>query len=222
MTTRSTLLTLALVAATSNAASNVMDTPIPFSIFPDGSDCGGGQKLAGGIISSVTPLAEFGHFCENTIQFGSGVNNNQEETTVYTKVVLTSCDAMDFGFVFLDAYTCSDAACSDCTNVDGVPVPANLIVPQFKPLPAADACWGIKADSTGVTVFNQFEAGADKIAIDTYWNVYKDNSCLKDTVVVLEGDAAKSVSSSSSSTTATAVAFAATMAIVATTSLVLN
>lgn len=203
-------LTLALAAATtSHAATTVMDTPLPFSIYRDGSACGAEQKLASAIISSVTALTEEGHFCERTIQYDA-VNN--EEQTVYTKVVFSSCDAANtMGSVFLDAYACADADCSTCTDLDGIPVLANLILPKYSPLPASDACWGIKADSTGVTVLNQFDTNADKIGIEKYWRVYTENSCVKDTTVVVEAKKLASSSPPSYSSSATVLALATTV-----------
>mmetsp|Transcript_1850 Transcript_1850/g.3449 ORF Transcript_1850/g.3449 Transcript_1850/m.3449 type:complete len:228 (+) Transcript_1850:299-982(+) len=218
--TRSALFALALVAATGNAAKieNAMDTPLPFSIYPDGSGCGGDQKLASGIVSSVTPLAREGHFCENTVQFGA-TEEEETTTTVYTKVVVSSCDAVRFGTVFVDARSCSDAACADCD--DGAPVPANLAVPAYEPLPAADACWGITADATGVTVLNRFDAGADATGIDAYWSLYRDHSCLKDAPVVA-GAALAAESASSSFAVAPSGVCAATAVAVAAASLVLH
>mmetsp|Transcript_22234 Transcript_22234/g.61923 ORF Transcript_22234/g.61923 Transcript_22234/m.61923 type:complete len:216 (+) Transcript_22234:675-1322(+) len=186
-------LTLALAAASTHAATTVMDTPLPFSIYKDGSKCDDTKKLATAIISSVTALSDEGHFCERTIQFDAITG---EEQIVYTKVVFSSCDAMStMGHVFLDAYACADADCGSCTDTNGIPVPASLVLPDYAPLPATDACWGIKADSTKVTVLNQFDAEADKVGVEKYWKVYTDNSCVKDKVSALQELQSSAVSS---------------------------
>jgi hypothetical protein len=194
------VLTAALVATVGSAAT-VMDKPLPFSIFEASSGCDG-AALTTGTITSVIALGD-GAFCENTDQ----KLNNGYEQTVYTKIVFTSCDAVPMGFVFLDAYTCADRDCTDCTDVDNTPIQANLMVPKYTPLPAADTCWGVEATTTGVTVFNQFDATADAAAIDTYWKVYTENSCLKDTVEV----SSASVASTALATTLGVALMAATL-----------
>lgn len=174
MTVLSLVLTTLLVAPFGQA-STVMDIPLPFSIFEEGSDCDG-KAISKGTINSVIAM-EPGTFCENTIQ----KMDNGDEVIVYTKVVFTSCEAVEMGTVFLDAYTCTDSACSDCTDVDNIPVSANLLLPEYSPLPAADTCWGIEATSTGVTVLNKFDNKADADGIDAYWRLFTANSCMKET-----------------------------------------
>ena len=173
-----TILIIAIVAAVGNGAT-VMDTPLPFSIFPEFSRCSG-NPLSTGVITSVKPLRKNGNFCENTIQKTSDGN----EITVFTKIKFTSCDAVPMGYAILDSFTCTDSECSDCTDTDNLPVQASLILPKFSPLPEADACWGVEATTMGTKVFNQFDAMADPESIDTYWQVYIENSCLKDTIEI--------------------------------------
>ena len=190
------ILTVAIVATVGDAAT-VMDKPLPFSIFHETTGCQG-RPISTGVITSVVAMDKKGTFCENTIQ----KLNTGDDYTVYTKIVFTSCDAMSLGMAFLDAYTCSDSDCEDCTDRDNIPVQANLQVPEFSPLPAADTCWGVEATTTGITVFNQFDAKADADSIDTYWKVFTENSCLKDTVQV-----------SSASVTSTALAASTTLGV---------
>lgn len=172
------VLAIALVVTTGDAAT-VMNQPLPFSIFEESTECDG-NPIGTGVITSLVAM-EQDAFCEITVQnLGNG-----DKVTVYTKVVLTSCDAVPMmGVAFLDAFTCTDSACSDCTDVDNIPVQANLMVPKYAPLPAADTCWGVEAISTGITILNQFDSKANAENVDTYWKVYTENSCLKDTVQV--------------------------------------
>lgn len=172
-----TILALTTLAVVSNANA-IMDTPLPFSIYPDKSWCRG-EPLSSGVVLSVKPLKRLGNFCENTIQKTS----DGQEYTVYTKVRFASCEAVSLGFAFLDAYTCSDSECSDCTD-KMQPVQASLMLPEFSPLPEADTCWAISASTTGTTVFNRFDKGADQDGIDAYWKVFMENSCLQDTVEI--------------------------------------
>lgn len=127
---------------------------------------------------------------------------------MYTKVTLTSCAAIEMGYVFIDAHVCADSACSDCTDKDGIPVQANLMVPKFEPLPTTDTCWGVEASSTGVTVFNQFDASADPDDVDTYWKVYLENSCLKDALASSADDQALETPTESSAPVVTPMALA--------------
>jgi hypothetical protein len=172
------VLAIALVVTTGDAAT-VMNQQLPFSIFEESTECDG-NPIGTGVITSLVAM-EQDAFCEITVQnLGNG-----DKVTVYTKVVLTSCDAVPMmGVAFLDAFTCTDSACSDCTDVDNIPVQANLMVPKYAPLPAADTCWGVEAISTGITILNQFDSKANAENVDTYWKVYTENSCLKDTVQV--------------------------------------
>ena len=186
-----TIVTMALVATVGDAAT-VMDKPLPFSIYHEKTGCEG-APLSTGVIKSVVAMDKKGTFCENTIQ----KLNTGDDYMVYTKIKFTSCDAISMGVVFLDAYTCSDSECTDCTDTDNIPVQANLQVPEFSPLPDSDTCWGVEATTTGITVFNQFDANADADGIDTYWKVFTENSCLRNTITV-----------SSASVTSTALAAA--------------
>lgn len=208
MTITATLLTTALVATVGNAAT-VMDFPLPFSIYEGGTGCKE-MPMASGTIMSVKAMPnEFGAFCESTIQ------NTElgDELSVHTKVIFTSCDAVELGYVFADAYTCADSFCMDCSDKDGIPVPAELILPEYKPLPSADTCWGIQATSTGVTVLNKFDEGANTAAIDTYWSVYTDNSCIKDTVTIVTDDSSQlSAGYSVAASTTTALAMVSLVA----------
>jgi len=164
------------VMVTVGDAVMVMNDPLPFSLYSENTGCLG-NPISTGWITSVTAMGE-GAFCENTIQ----KTENGDEIELYTKVVLTSCDPVPMGYVFLDAFTCTDSDCSDCTDAANLPVSANLMLPKFEPLPAVDTCWGVQAESTGITVFNQFDASAKKKSVQNYWKVFTDNSCLKDTI----------------------------------------
>lgn len=172
-----TILSMATLAAVSNAAA-IMDTPLPFSIYPDKSWCRG-EPLSSGIVLSVTPLKRLGNFCESSIQ----KTPDGQEITVYTKVRFASCEAVSLGFAFLDTYSCADSECTDCSDKTR-PVQASLMLPKFSPLPEAETCWAISASTTGVTVFNQFDKGADPDGIDSYWKVFMENSCLQETVEI--------------------------------------
>lgn len=205
MTIRPTLLTLASLAATSHAKVSVMDTPLPFSIYKDGTQCKGAM-LSSGIITRVKTLEEENSFCENTIQFG----DNGEEITVYTKVVFSTCEAASESGVDLDAYSCKDEDCSSCTDLDSIPVPAKLILPEYSPLPETYSCWGVTAVATGVTVLNRFDMGADTKGVEDYWKVYTENSCIKDNVQIVTKK-----TSSASTIAATGAVLATTMAFVA-------
>jgi len=205
MPIRATLLALASLAATSHATISVMDTPLPFSIYQEGTECKG-SMLANGIITRVKTMEEDGSFCENTIQFG----DNGEEITVYTKVVFSTCDAVSGSAVDLDAYSCKDEDCSSCTDLDSIPVPAKLILPEYSPLPETYSCWGVQAVATGVTVLNRFDMGADTKGVEDYWKLYTENSCIKDNVQIVT----KRMSSASTIATTGAV-IATTMALVA-------
>eukprot|EP00531_Pseudo-nitzschia_arenysensis_P013218 CAMPEP_0116125790 /NCGR_PEP_ID=MMETSP0329-20121206/5994_1 /TAXON_ID=697910 /ORGANISM="Pseudo-nitzschia arenysensis, Strain B593" /LENGTH=195 /DNA_ID=CAMNT_0003619845 /DNA_START=29 /DNA_END=616 /DNA_ORIENTATION=- len=187
---------MAMVSNVGNAAT-VMEAPLPFSIYPDHSWCRG-NPLTTGVITSVKALRKKGNFCENTLQ----LTDNGDEIPVYTKVKITSCEAVPLGYAFLDAYTCSDSECQDCTDTDNLPIQANLMLPKFTPLPESDTCWGVEAISTGMTVFNQFDPLADPDSINTYWTVFMENSCLKETVEI-----------SSASTTFASLAATASMGV---------
>jgi len=205
MTTATVLiLTIALTATvTISNAATVVDNTLPFSIFADGPDKCDGKTLGTGTIIKLTSMGD-GEFCENTIQnLETG-----DKLTVYTKVKITSCAAIEMGYVFLDAHVCSDSACSDCTDQDGIPVQANLIVPKFEPLPTSDTCWGVEASSTGVTVLNQFDASADPDDVDTYWKVYLENSCLKDSVTLVSDSSNADKPTESAASLATPIALA--------------
>ncbi|VEU44403.1 unnamed protein product [Pseudo-nitzschia multistriata] len=182
-----------------DAAPTAMTTPLPYSIFTNGSACGPGGVEAVGVIQSLVvvddksqgakaqapaetqpPGPAYSYFCETTTHTHTDPDNGGTiETTVYTKVGVT-CSPLDQGDLALDAVTCEEAGCGSCETA--YPVAATLAVPVFAPLPAPDACYGITADATGVTVLNRFDAGADREGIETYWEVYKANSCLGDLV----------------------------------------
>lgn len=197
MSISATLLTTALVATVGNAAT-VMDTALPFSVYEQGTACMG-EPMGSGTIASVTAMNEFGTFCENVVE----PTAEGDEVTVFTKVVFTSCDAMELGYVFVDAFACTDSVCGDC---QAVPVPAEMIMPKYNPLPAADTCWGIQSTATEVTVLNRFDRGSNAAAVAAYWEVYTDNSCIKDTVVIVSDDSQKSISAGASASTAFAAA----------------
>ena len=201
-TTLATIFTMAVVGSIVDAVT-VMEEPLPFSIYPDHSWCRG-NPLTTGVITSVKALRKKGNFCENTIQ----KTVDGDEIAVYTKVKITSCEAVPMGYAFLDAYSCSDSACSDCTDTDNIPIQANLMLPKFTPLPDADTCWGVEATTTGMTVFNQFDSTADPDSIDAYWMVFTENSCLKETLEI-----------SSASTTFSSLAAATTIGVVLVSSL---
>lgn len=202
MTSATVIMLTAAMASTVSNAATVMDKPLPFKIFKDNKkgQCKG-TPLGSGTITSVTAMGD-GKFCENTIQN----SETGEKRTVFTKVDFTSCDAMEMGAVFLDAYVCADSACSVCTDQDGIPVAASLMVPKFAPLPAADSCWGIEASTTGVTVLNQFDASANADLVDEYWKVYLENSCMKETVKVEEASSDSTVAGATGVSSATVVA----------------
>ena len=181
MTTASVIMLTAVLSATVGNAVTTVDNPLPFKIYEDNKkgECTG-TPLGQGTITSVTAMGD-GMFCENTTQ----ESETGEKRDTYTKVHLNSCDATaEMGAVFLDAYVCADSACSLCTDADGIPVSATMMIPDFEPLPAADSCWGIEAFTTGVTVLNQFDSSADSAHVDEYWQLYLDNSCMKDTVAI--------------------------------------
>lgn len=168
------VLAIALVVTTGDAATD-MNQPLPYSIFDGSSECDG-IPITTGVITSLVAMGQDA-FCENTVQ-GPG---NGEDVTVYTKVVIDSCDAVPMkGVAFLSAYTCTDSACSDCTDVDNIPTQANLMLPKFNPLPATDTCWAVEAISTGTTILNQFDSNANADNVDAYWRIYTENSCLNE------------------------------------------
>lgn len=216
MTSATVIMLTAAMASTVGHAVKVMDEPLPFKIYESTknkkSQCTG-NPLGSGTIISVTAMGD-GKFCENTVQN----SETGEKRTVFTKVDFTSCDGMEMGAVFLDAYVCADSACSVCTDQDGIPVSASLMVPKFEPLPAADSCWGIEASTTGVTVLNQFDASANADYVDQYWQLYLENSCMKDTVTVGEKSNDSTVAGATGSSSASV---AAPMAMVSSIGLVL-
>lgn len=212
-----TLLTVAFAASVGNAAT-VIDQPLPFSIYADNKNsvCKG-TPLGKGTISSVKAMGD-GKFCENTIQ----KNEIGEERSVYTKVHLNSCEATaDMGAVFIDAYVCADSECSLCTDADGIPVSATMMIPAFQPLPAADSCWGIEASTTGVTVLNKFDESVNADFVDEYWQLYLDNSCMKDTVTVTVDGAEVENENETSKTPDSSAPIAAPMALVSSIGLML-
>lgn len=178
-------MTAALAANVGNAvAATSINEPMNFKVYADNKkgECKG-NPLGRGTITSVTAMGD-GKFCENTNQ----IDDTGEKRTVFTKVDLNSCDATaKMGAVFLDAYVCKDSSCALCTDVDGIPVAATMMLPNFEPLPAADSCWGIEASTTGITVLNQFDPSVGSDLTDKYWQLYFDNSCMKDTVVIDSG-----------------------------------
>lgn len=195
-----TALTTAFVATVANAATTI-DDPLPYGIYEGATECNG-DPIETGTISSVTAMDEDGTFCENTIHHSK---DGLASTEVYTKVKFVSCNAMAMGAVFLDAYACSDASCMECTDADGMAVEAQLMVPKFDPLPAADTCWGTKAMTTGVAVLTKFDKGSDEAAIDAYWRLYSENSCLGEAIQAVSDDSALSSASVASKALATAM-----------------
>ena len=213
MTSATVIMLTAAMASTVSNAVTVMNKPLPFKIYKNNnkSECEG-KPLGSGTITSVTAMGN-GKFCEVTQQN----SETGEKLTVFTKVDFTSCDAVEKGAVFIDAYVCADKTCSVCTDKDKIPVSASMTIPKFAPLPAADSCWGIEASTTGVTVLNQFDAAANADFVNQYWQVYLDNSCLKDTVKVVE----KKEPTKEEPSTESAAYVAAPMAIVSSIGLVL-
>ena len=167
------VLAIALVVTTGDAAD--MNQTLPFSISYGSSECDG-TPITTGFLTSFVAMGQ-DVFCENTVQSPG----NGEDVTVYTKVVIDSCDAVPMMVVVsLNAYTCTDSACSDCTDVDNIPVQVKQMLPKSNPLLATDTCWAVEYISSGSTIFNQFDANANADNVDAYWRIYTENSCLNE------------------------------------------
>lgn len=164
--------TVALVAAftieSSNAEKVTFDPPLLENIYMWGEECQRDPD-ASGAITSIAVLGE-GSFCKcSDDMFYSCVrleNNGCTENASEWEVSLAR-------------YRCYDNACQDC-NMD---INATLVMvpPEFDPLPAADSCWLQKNDHYGgFNTMMSFDASADPKAIDTYWQIHRDNSCMRD------------------------------------------
>jgi hypothetical protein len=200
MTSFAAVLTTWMVLASSGAAVEAVDymtTPLDYGVYEGGSQCAVDSQIGTGTVTYLAPLPNAeGSFCENSISQVPDENGDMLDITIYTKINIVSCDALEMtGMVFVDVYLCFDSVCGDCQdNLE--PSKAQLILPSFDPLPAVDDCWGISSPSTLRTTLQQFATDVDIDAAGMYWTIFNDNSCI--------GDINVDESSSSSNTTSTA------------------
>lgn len=178
--------TLAATATFVAGANTEVTTPLPYHVYAAGTNCTGTPSGSGTTVS-FKALDEEGAFCESTEQLLIG--SMDDPVPVHTKLVFESCDLIQMsGFVSVSTYFCKDSDCSECTDMDvNFAFAAELKVPKFDPLPAKDTCWEIMATSTRTSTLNHFDKTADKDAVDTYWKVLAENSCLSDSITLPNG-----------------------------------
>jgi len=183
--------TLAATATFVAGALTEVTTPLPYNVYAAGSDCTG-RPLSSGTTVSFKALDQEGAFCESTEQLVRG--GTGDPVPVHTKLVFESCDLIQMsGFVSISTYVCKNSDCTECTDVDfNSAFAAELKVPKFDPLPTKDTCWEIMALSTRTSTLNHFDKTADKDAVDTYWKVLVENSCLSDSITLKNGSGGSS------------------------------
>ena len=100
-------------------------------------------------------------FCETDIS---------ENTTVFTKVVLSDCNTDDEGSINFKYISCNDTLCSTCEDNDS---PRNLQVNMT--FNTARTLYN-KVDSC--FEYQAFDSDTDLDTLQSYWNVMYDNSCV--------------------------------------------
>ena len=112
-----------------------------------------------------------GAFCERQI---SEVSN----TTLYSKIVIPSCDARSRDTMISHKFTCSDPACADCSE-DGTTqiaqFPSALNMNEY-----GEYCLTSVDNNTKITTLTRFTSSQDVFSdgFYDYWKTFRKYSCL--------------------------------------------
>ena len=164
LTTTAALLPVAFTTERSNAETVTFDPPLLANIYFR-EECQGDPDTSG-TITSVAVLGE-GSFCKCSADGCIILENN-------------GCTENASGWeVSFTRYACYDNACRDCNRDKN----ATFVMgpPEFDALPAAGSCWWeYENQYGGFNTFASFDASADPEAVDAYWQIHRDNSCMRD------------------------------------------
>lgn len=170
-----------LATSVSTGMAELMDVPLNYAVY-NGGTCDG-EQIDQGTTKYLAPLEATGSFCENSITSVDSGNGEMVMAEVYTKINVMSCDAYPTtGHVFVDVYLCYDSECGRCDDENGTAgIPAQLILPNYgSTYPDVAQCWGIASSMS--TSSQRFDSLSDSGAVNAYWKIYADNSCIGDTI----------------------------------------